>query len=234
MVVTPSSSLTRFGESESDRLLTAGSSFRIAADADVTVKPSMVDAPETIMVSSGSCVRSSTGVKVKVAVALAASAGMVSGKPVTGSKSSACAVPGATEIVSAVACGLGSPSSVAVTVISAAPEFSITEFGDTLRTAAVAGVRSSSSFSTSSSSSARVRVHGSGSARPPSVTVAPIVNVLSGSITSLSVARRRMKLLNSWPAGMVRVVPPGLRSPAAACACGVMLISRVTSRSMGS
>ena len=166
-------------------------------------------------VSFGSSTSSSTGARSNEPLPLTARATIVIVKSPTAGKSSPdTAVPLPTETVTTAWLANGTPFSVAVTVIlwllPAGP--SRTRSGDTVSNTPVDG----------DSSSEIVSVWSVGSITPRSFSPIPdTVTLLSLACTSLSTARSVTELLLLvLPAGIVRVVPPSVKSSSTAGATG--------------
>ena len=134
---------------------------------------------------------SSTGVKVNWAVPLPSPAGIVSVKSGTASKSASWALPGLTEIVSAVAEELGKPSTVAVTVITAAPPYSRTVSGERLKVAPVGG-----------GSLSVIEISSPVTVRPVEAPVTSMVSVAS-AIESSAGVRVKLPVPRAAPAAML-------------------------------
>ena len=120
---------------DSDRRTCSGatsSSVKMSVADDTSACAMPVTVPATVTVSSVSSIRSSSGVRVKVAVPRRMPAGTVRSKPCTGSKSTArCSPLPATVTDTTVSRGRTSPASVAVTSTATVPEPSESRSGFT-------------------------------------------------------------------------------------------------------
>ena len=113
---TPSDTAAGFTDSAIEDDAASLSAIVTVGNGVATVRPDAAVVPLTVTVSFPSVTSSSTGISVNVASPLVASAGIVSGKSVTAAKSSADAVPAATEIVTSVSVVRAPAFSIAVTV----------------------------------------------------------------------------------------------------------------------
>ena len=209
-VDTPPASPIDVGDNASATVgnVSSSSIVNVTADGAATLLPPEA-VPETVTVSSASCVASSTAVTVTVPELVVYPAAIVNSSALDNAKSPAAAVAPVAETVTVTA-SLDAPESVAVTVAAFDAPLSSIVAGD-----------SASAAVGSASSSSIVNVTLDGDAIPlPPVNVAETVTDLSGaSVASFLAVTVTVPVLVVEPAAIVSSVAlDRLKSPAAAFA----------------